>query len=901
MDLPRPLEPRSNGHSQGPAISEPTQQHIESNGHRPGQMLPGLRDILTPASHNSPQSQQSAWSQAPAPRYEPRSVGNHDHHPQQPNTFHPHPPLHPPSEPHGAYPAQHDRRLDLPILETQPVTRQPPAVVQGPSYAAYRSEAREGMDPRYERPRQTSAGSYMTAGAPSPYTPLPGEHSAHRNSTASYDRSGNPPFTPTGAEASKKYLGIKDFPGEGTFHVYDGGYRIPTSVDGETVNPQWGLTKANKPRKRLALACLDCREKKIKCEPGASSCLQCEKAKRPCRRAPNQPVSGENSGNGPWSSETGSPPLPPHAQPTERATELNRVSDSNTQANRTIDQVPARSHRLSDQDSFTKRRAQDEGAPEGAAIKKHRSTSPATTFGNSMAPGPPSYPPYVSHGPSYPRKGQAFMSWEEDPYSIDPDLTIHLLELYFSHVNNATYCMFPRVTFMNWLTTSREKCQNERMVLYALLAMGSVFAGQEYSGVGKRCAELAMEGSMGKIGRFGLPVVQVRLLLALYNFAKGNEGAAWDYCGLGIRAISALRLNHEEGCEIDRSRKTPLIEYGLTREQGTECRRRTFWAGYLMDRYNGFCGGMLCTINPADIYLRLPCAEDAYESSMPSQAPFYNNGTIEPSSATLNASSPVSPMAWLTQVASIWGEVMGFIYRSTNHNKTEYRRAYEAIYGDTHAALQDWSAQLPGYLQYSEANLDRSIQERAMPAPSYPFTHALAPDLAPRNIRAAHHHAHRLLGIMRAVQTARRDIVHHHSTGRPSRFVFSVPFPGYATLSAVDIIGAGGPESTLGPTLDGMANGLECLRELAQYWSSALEQSRSGERRLLQLKNVLSRPYKASSGCWLGRNWGIEGPLEQEFELESDCIYGCDDKVYFSALEDGAVNGRAPPASLRGA
>jgi hypothetical protein len=40
-----------------------------------------------------------------------------------------------------------------------------------------------------------------------------------------------------------------------------------------------------RPRKRLAQACLDCREKKIKCEPGQSNtCVQCEKAKRPCRR-----------------------------------------------------------------------------------------------------------------------------------------------------------------------------------------------------------------------------------------------------------------------------------------------------------------------------------------------------------------------------------------------------------------------------------------------------------------------------------------------------------------------------------------------------------------------------------------------------------------------------------------
>lgn len=286
MDLPRPLEPRSNGPAQGPTNNDP--QHIDSNGQRPpGQMLPGLRDILTPASHSSPQPQQSTWSQAPLPRYEPRNVGNPEHPTQHSNPIHPPPALHPPPEPHGAYPPQHDRRLDLPILETQPVARQPPPTIQGSSYTTYRGDGRDNADPRYERPRQTSTSSYMTAGAPSPYTPLPVEHQAHRSSTASYDRSGNPPFTPTGAEASKKYLGVKDFPGEGVFHVYDGGYRIPTIVDGETVNPQWGLTKANKPRKRLALACLDCREKKIKCEPGATSCLQCEKAKRPCRRCVN--------------------------------------------------------------------------------------------------------------------------------------------------------------------------------------------------------------------------------------------------------------------------------------------------------------------------------------------------------------------------------------------------------------------------------------------------------------------------------------------------------------------------------------------------------------------------------------------------------------------------------------
>ncbi|PPJ61072.1 hypothetical protein CBER1_07412 [Cercospora berteroae] len=51
-------------------------------------------------------------------------------------------------------------------------------------------------------------------------------------------------------ESSGKYLGIRDIPGEGTFHIYEGGLRIPTHVDGGQVNPAWELTKADEPRKR---------------------------------------------------------------------------------------------------------------------------------------------------------------------------------------------------------------------------------------------------------------------------------------------------------------------------------------------------------------------------------------------------------------------------------------------------------------------------------------------------------------------------------------------------------------------------------------------------------------------------------------------------------------------------
>lgn len=82
---------------------------------------------------------------------------------------------------------------------------------------------------------------------------------------------------------SKHCIGQQEVAGEGLCYVFDDGSYCRVVIDGEPVNPSWGITKAGKPRKRLAQACLTCREKKIKCEPGYPKCHQCAKSQRACR------------------------------------------------------------------------------------------------------------------------------------------------------------------------------------------------------------------------------------------------------------------------------------------------------------------------------------------------------------------------------------------------------------------------------------------------------------------------------------------------------------------------------------------------------------------------------------------------------------------------------------------
>ncbi|KAJ9413129.1 hypothetical protein QL093DRAFT_1117882 [Fusarium oxysporum] len=87
----------------------------------------------------------------------------------------------------------------------------------------------------------------------------------------------------TGTHLLPQFVRAAEVPGEGMCYFYDDGSHCKTVIDGEAVNAHWGVTKAGKPRKRLAIACVTCREKKIKCDPEYPRCVQCEKFGRICK------------------------------------------------------------------------------------------------------------------------------------------------------------------------------------------------------------------------------------------------------------------------------------------------------------------------------------------------------------------------------------------------------------------------------------------------------------------------------------------------------------------------------------------------------------------------------------------------------------------------------------------
>ncbi|TDZ73287.1 putative transcriptional regulatory protein [Colletotrichum trifolii] len=97
-----------------------------------------------------------------------------------------------------------------------------------------------------------------------------------------------------GTQFLPRFVRAAEVPGEGPCYFYDDGTHCKQVIDGEQVNAHWGVTKAGKPRKRLAIACVTCREKKIKCDPDFPRCVQCEKFGRQCKFK-NAPRGGNNT------------------------------------------------------------------------------------------------------------------------------------------------------------------------------------------------------------------------------------------------------------------------------------------------------------------------------------------------------------------------------------------------------------------------------------------------------------------------------------------------------------------------------------------------------------------------------------------------------------------------------
>ncbi|KAI9647388.1 hypothetical protein NHQ30_003773 [Ciborinia camelliae] len=670
----------------------------------------------------------------------------------------------------------------------------------------------------------------------------------------------------TGTQFLPRFVKQADVAGEGLCYFYDDGTHCKTVIDGEVVNAHWGVTKAGKPRKRLAIACITCREKKIKCDPDYPRCVQCEKFGRVCKFK-NAPRGGQSS---------------PDTPPADPEDSMSGPGSSLTDGESFRVEEREVSHSVSPRQDI--RRASPEPEPHN---KRQRNgfndytpvaseASPRISAQDTASPSTAWF-----EAPTTRSSDQTLQSdWQIDPFLSTTEISDEILAVFFTHVPETAYCMFPRNTFTSWARFNREKSLNDLMLIYSILALGAAFS--------PKSSHRHMSARYASIARFacdsrqvGIQLVQARLILAFYYFTINNPNDSWDFCGSAVRAATGLKLNIEIEKSEDAYLKT--FPFGLNFSGYAECRRRTFWSCYIMDRFNGFGSGHMSMIDSKHVYLRLPCDENSFENQVNVQNPIF-----DPSSPiSHNYPRTFGPMAYLINVLTIWGDAMSNLYSNSQQSRPSKSTELTDFCQTTIDRLSAWKSTLPNCYGVSAEALERL--PGAGELGTYLTMHAVYhttfmklnryvqpynpddPELLRRVFRAEEH-AKDLLDMMNIVAN-RREFICMRSPSSNAPIKFSSPFVAYAIVSAIDILSAKVSRASIPSIIHSFSGSRSVIAEIAQFWQTAKTQETLVVQRVTELQEI-ERMNWSSSAKELGNGtFGMREPLEKTFSRENDCIY----------------------------
>ncbi|KAL4771815.1 hypothetical protein BDW60DRAFT_223274 [Aspergillus nidulans var. acristatus] len=634
--------------------------------------------------------------------------------------------------------------------------------------------------------------------------------------------------------------------GEGLCYIYADGSHCPKIIDGMPVNANWGVTKAGKPRKRLAQACLTCREKKIKCHPNLPKCDQCQKSGRECRfesaprghRAASKAsqstrkydirhnTATENSNNAGTSSS-----LYSVARASESSTSL---PGTNSQSPLSDDSMLTPSAVDSNHDNITDLDRQYAARPQHLPGELER--MPRHSTGSAASSPSADYAEILTEIKDLDEHDPLATDWRTDPYAVDPESATHFTETYFTYVNDRLYYLFPRRRFLLWLKSCHTKSLADNMLLYCMMALGSVFsdrpgkitAMRRYS----RIARYALEHSQHSLS---LQLAQSRIIISLWYYAIGALVKSWDAAGAAVRTVCGLRYNVEMGGVI--VEQSQPCEYGLHPQALIECRRRTFWIAFLTDRLSCFYAPSTTFISSQTAFLRLPCGEDIYEAQEYTTVPFFQNFLNQVPSESHELSN-LSVLALLIDVISIWGDVSDHVFRLSLIPADSYNELFEDFYTAIVRRSDQWLSRLPNHLTFTAANLERSIQARnidhfisihllyhaaLLKLNRYARAQLLRPGMAKQYVHTARNHAAEILRTALALERYASDHNVSPMTADPSPRAGTLlldPFLGYIIVSAVDVLSAGGLVIDLPECINLIRGGLDVVRDLNSFWNS---------------------------------------------------------------------------------
>ncbi|KAK1730254.1 fungal-specific transcription factor [Colletotrichum acutatum] len=604
----------------------------------------------------------------------------------------------------------------------------------------------------------------------------------------------------TGSHFLPRFVRAAEVPGEGMCYFYDDGSHCKTVIDGEAVNAHWGVTKAGKPRKRLAIACVTCREKKIKCDPDYPRCVQCEKFGRICKFK-NAPRGGHNT----------SPSTPP-AEP-EDLRRLGGSANSNDMhrpgSNSSASVSPRTTYRQpSPEPSMPHKRMRlgfDSYPSMPSDSSALMSRTPETAKVNAWQHRQPIELPRI-------HEDVLHRAWQSDPYVSHPQSVSTVISSFFVHtVSTMALCFLPETPFKSWLTgNAYTKSPEDLMLTYSILAVGVTLSG-------------------------------------------------------GPRTIAS--------------------EYAqVAREGFAESRRRTYWACFVLERLNGMFPDRLGSLTPLDIFIRLPCESDVFQSQRASQAPFF---PALASTWSKMADQRLALTAHLIQLVGVWGDIMSSVYRNEHGLPSDGEPA--VLVDSSVKRLLSWRESLPGQFTYSPTNMDLAAQAGTL------STFLTIHLLFHHGLVKVHRHSYasgrisaatRMQYLSRIQEEAKQvlqitGVLEALLQARRTPLSAPPPFMSHAILEAADVLTAEGLLSELPVLLEQLAVASAIVEAASMVWNEARVHWAALEHRqdiLRILRDLQPGAASAIGGRVLANEnedkcWQMKGPMDTTYWPIVDIVY----------------------------
>lgn len=472
------------------------------------------------------------------------------------------------------------------------------------------------------------------------------------------------------------------------------------------VAPPWVdlKTKAGKDRKRLPLACIACRRKKIRCSGETPACKHCIRSRIPCVYK--------------VTTRKAAPRTDYMAMLDKR---LKRMEE------RVIKIIPKEEQGVvASTGRAVLKPPLPPSTPKTTAASKKRAAE--TAFGDELD----EWAEVAVPSPDEAAEVQSKAGLEKEPLKrhVSDEHTLlhegadrlpfkaiqeHLSEVFFDYVYGQSYPLLHKPSFMRKLSQD----QVPPVLMLAVCAISARFSNHPEIRTepaflrGESWASAAREIALKRYDTPNITILIVYLILGLHEFGTCQGGRSWMFGGMAQRMAYALQL-HKDLDYDPKSRRTD--EKNDLTFTDREIRRRTMWSCFLMDRFNSSGTDRPIFVGTQYIRAQLPISDRYFNMEVVGPTECLD-GTIPnpvpPDTGQMSdAKENMGVSAYLIRLVDLWGKLVNYL----NHGDKEADQlpmwAEQSTFGALRRAAATWKDTLPESLRYTHENLLSHASEK---------------------------------------------------------------------------------------------------------------------------------------------------------------------------------------------